>query len=247
MIAGTSLQADWQLKANEILPEKLGKTLVIAPHQDDESLGCGGTIALLRKMGFDVFVVFVSDGSMSHPNSKKYTTEKLIKLRESEAITALEILNVPRSNCTFLRLKDSKVPTIEELGFNNAVSNILLGIKKIKPQTILVPWQKDPHKDHRASWNIVNTALQQTTQKIKVLQYFIWIWALAKAEDLPTDNNVSWYKINIKQVVEIKQKAINAHISQVTDLIDDDPEGFMLSPEILNYFASPVEIFAESI
>ncbi len=247
MIAGIDLQADWQQKANELLPIKLGTTLVIAPHQDDESLGCGGTIALLRKMDIKVHVVFVSDGSMSHPNSKKYPADKLMQLRESEALHALEILNVQKENCTFLRLKDSKVPTIGADEFNAVVEAMLAIINKINPQTILMPWQKDPHKDHRASWQIVNTALQKTNMTIKVLQYFIWVWALATAEDLPTKNEVKWYKVNIAEVLNIKQKAIKAHVSQVTNLIDDDPEGFMLSPEILNYFTPPFELFAESI
>ena len=49
-----------------------GKTLVVAPHPDDESLGCGGAIVLLRKFGNEVTVLTVSDGALSHPNSKKF-------------------------------------------------------------------------------------------------------------------------------------------------------------------------------
>ena len=69
-----------------------GKTLVVAPHPDDESLGCGGAIALLRKFGREVSVLTMSDGTLSHPNSVKFPPEKLRELRENEMLAALEIL-----------------------------------------------------------------------------------------------------------------------------------------------------------
>ena len=70
---------------------QIGNALVIAPHPDDESLGCGGTIALLRQRGYSVHVLFVSDGTMSHPNSPAYPAERLRKVREAEALDALEV------------------------------------------------------------------------------------------------------------------------------------------------------------
>lgn len=243
---GTELQMEWESGATEILAEKLGGTLIIAPHPDDESLGCGGTIAILTEKGIEVNIVFVSDGSMSHPNSKKYPEKKLALLRENEAMDALKILGVPQKNCTFLKLKDGSVPTMGQDGFHGAVDLMVKEIVKTRPQTILVPWQKDPHVDHRASWKIVDEALRKTNIKVGVKQYFIWIWALAKNGDLPHAPNTKWYKIDIQNVLHIKQKAIKAHVSQTSNLIDDDPEGFTLSYEILDYFKRPFEIFIES-
>ena len=65
-----------------------GKTLVVAPHPDDESLGCGGAIALLSGFGCPVHVLFISDGTGSHPNSRKFPPPALRALRESEAQNA---------------------------------------------------------------------------------------------------------------------------------------------------------------
>ncbi|WP_262895303.1 PIG-L family deacetylase [Hymenobacter lapidiphilus] len=50
----------------------LGPTVVIAPHPDDESLGCGGLLALLARANVPVWCVLMSDGTMSHPNSAKF-------------------------------------------------------------------------------------------------------------------------------------------------------------------------------
>ena len=240
---------NWQQQATEITTEDLkqfGTTVVIAPHEDDESLGCGGTIALLRQMDVPVFVVFVSDGSKSHPNSKKFPAEKLRQLRETEALKALQILNVTSQNASFMRLKDTAVPNKTSPDFDAAVQQMMEILKGINPKTILVTWEKDPHSDHRSSWQILNQAVLQLKTKPRVLQYLIWIWELGKQADITQNEVVKWFQVNIKPVAEIKKKAVEAHLSQTTRLIDDDPEGFILSPEILAHFDYGEELFIES-
>jgi LmbE family N-acetylglucosaminyl deacetylase len=85
------------------------RALIVAPHPDDETLGCGGAIALLRSIGCDVRVLVVSDGTLSHPNSQKYPPLALRELRESETISALAVLGVDATTINFLRLPDGGV------------------------------------------------------------------------------------------------------------------------------------------
>ena len=132
----------------------IGNALVIAPHPDDESLGCGGTIALLRQHGFQVHVLFVSDGTMSHPNSPSYPAERLRQVREAEALDALRLLDVPVENVFFMRQKDTQVATTDSPTFADAVAFVHTLLTDVKPATVLVPWRRDPHRDHRASWQI---------------------------------------------------------------------------------------------
>ena len=47
---------------------KGGKALVLAPHHDDETLGCGGTLARLCQSGWHVKLVIVTDGALGDPN-----------------------------------------------------------------------------------------------------------------------------------------------------------------------------------
>ena len=111
-MSGVDFKQRWADSANDIhLSDKFfGTTVIIAPHPDDESLGCGGIIALLKKAGRLVKIIFVSDGSFSHPNSKKFTAALLMQLREKEALAAVKILGVPKKDCYFMRLKDGDVP-----------------------------------------------------------------------------------------------------------------------------------------
>ncbi|RYE28528.1 MAG: PIG-L family deacetylase, partial [Sphingobacteriaceae bacterium] len=201
--------------------------------------------ALLRNAGLPVHVIFVSDGTLSHPNSKKYPAEKLRQLRETEALNALKILNVPAANASFMRLKDRSVPTQTNPDFDAAVQQMLAELNSFQPDTILITWEKDPHPDHRAAWQILTKAVSLLEKKPLILQYLIWIWELGKQKDVSENQQVKWFWIDIKSTFQLKNKAIAAHVSQVSRLIDDDPEGFILSPEILAHFDHANELFIE--
>ncbi len=222
-----------------------GKALIIAPHQDDESLGCGGAIALLRQQQQDVAVVFVSDGSMSHPNSQKYPADARRRIREQEALDALQLLGVTDTAVSFMRWQDTQVPRTGSHQFAEAVNGMAKKIQQLAPDTVLVPWIRDPHRDHRASWEITQAALQKVNKTIRVLAYPIWVWELAAEEDWPRPDEVQVWKLDIALVLVKKKAAIAAHRSQTTRLIDDDPEGFILTEEMLAHFAYPYEIFLE--
>lgn len=225
---------------------QLGSSLVVAPHPDDETLGCGGTVALMHKQGIAVHFLFISDGSMSHPNSKQFPSEKLRDLREQEARKAVQILVGNTDHINFFRLKDSLVPDKNSALFSETVERVTRLINQVRPETIFVPWQQDPHRDHRATWEILSEAVKNATAKPRFLEYPIWFWELGKREDLELIGQMKKLAVAIDETLEIKNKALAAHVSQVTHLIDDDPEGFMLSAEVIAHFNTPRELFFES-
>ncbi len=221
-----------------------GKTLFVAPHPDDESLGCGGAIALLGKHGAEVEILVVSDGTLSHPNSAKFPKEALRNLRENELIEAAKILGVDESYITFFRYPDRNVPHEDSPQFDEAVAHCRNFLMNIKPQTIFVPWRRDPHPDHRAAYQLFSAA---KSDDVKIIEYPIWLYELAESDDAPLTTEVSAFRLDINSVVETKQRAIRAHRSQVTNLIDDDAEGFRLSEEVLRNFAAPFEIYLKIV
>ncbi|MCY7345248.1 MAG: PIG-L family deacetylase [Pyrinomonadaceae bacterium] len=219
-----------------------GKTLIVAPHPDDESLGGGGAIALLREFQKAVVVLVLSDGTLSHPNSVKFPAEKLRDLREREMLAALEILGVAADAVTFFRFQDRSVPDADSPDFKNAVERCRDYLKQTAPQTILVPWRRDPHPDHRAAYSLLKTANKDSA---KIIEYPIWLWEIAESADAPRFGEVTAKRIDISRVTEKKQRAIRAHASQTTDLIDDDPHGFRLTDDILANFADAYEVYLE--
>lgn len=219
---------------------RFGPTLIVAPHADDESLGCGGLIALLRKHNKPVSILLLSDGTLSHPNSVAYPAERLRKLREEEFTQAAAELGVSQERLFFRRYKDRSVPGEKDAGFEAAVAHISGILQQVSPQSIFVPWRRDPHPDHRAAYQLLTVA---NAGAVRLYEYPIWLAELGQADDAPAAGEVTVLRVDISTVLPQKQKAIAAHRSQTTDLITDDPEGFTLSKEMLKSFDIPYETF----
>ena len=75
--------------------------LVLAPHPDDESLGCGGLIAEHHARGHDVHVLVLTDGTGSHPHSREYPPTRLAALRMGEARDAIRALGLKEAIAKF--------------------------------------------------------------------------------------------------------------------------------------------------
>ena len=110
--------------------------------------------------------------------------------------------------------------------------------------TVLVPWRRDPHPDHRATSQLVAAALAGLPSRR--LEYVVWAWERAAPTDLPRPGEVAGWRLDIAPVLARKQAAIAAHHSQVAPgVIDDDPTGFLLSEQMLAHFARPFEVYFE--
>ena len=206
-----------------------GGLVVVAPHPDDESLGCGGLIAEACATGIDVRLIVVSDGVGSHPNSRRYPPAQLRSLREEETCRAAAALGLARSAIRFLRLPDRNVPT-QGAAAEAASDTIVAAARACNAHAICVTWRHDPHCDHAASACLVDAA-RDKLGGIRVLAYPIWGWNLPAGTEVggpPTG-----LRIDISRHLRAKVAAISAHRSQTTNLIDDDPEGFRLAPEMI--------------
>jgi LmbE family N-acetylglucosaminyl deacetylase len=222
-----------------------GRTLVAAPHPDDDVLGCGGAIGLLQKLGLPVHVVFVSDGAASHPNSRKFPPPIVRALREKEAQAGLAQLGVSSDSTSFLRLPDGALPEEGDTRFAQAVELCAAQLNAVRPDTLLLPWRRDPHPDHRATSQLFHVALGHHTGHPRVFEYPVWAWERAAEGDMPYPGEARAFRLDIQDVVDQKQKAIWAHQSQITPMIDDDPDGCLLTPEMLAHFARPGEVYLE--
>ena len=236
----------------------LESILVVAPHPDDETLGCGGAIALLRQLNIPVKVLVVSDGTQSHPNSIAYPPFALKKLRESESLAALSILGVAPEAVTFLGMPDGAVPQVRggETGMENrtdekipeeryldAIAFIERYLNSFILSTVFLPWRQDPHPDHRASWQLFITAINNLINPPRIIEYPIWDWDSQQRGDFA--DSVNAWRLDISRVLELKRQAIACYRSQISDLIDDDPDGFRLTPDLLLNFTQPWEIYFE--
>jgi LmbE family N-acetylglucosaminyl deacetylase len=226
---------------------EFGPTLVVAPHPDDEVLGCGGAIALLRQAGLPVRVLIVSDGAASHPGSVQYPPPTLGALRQAESLAGLACLGVEVDHVAFLGLPDGAVPDASATDGSLAV-DLVRGALRDWPevQTVLLPWRRDPHGDHRATSSLVTAALNTTPQAVRRLEYPIWSMVHPAPDEVPRAGEAKLFRLDAGAVRAQKRAAILAHRSQTTGMIDDATISECLTDEVLEIFAQPWELFIEA-
>jgi LmbE family N-acetylglucosaminyl deacetylase len=218
--------------------------IVVAPHPDDESLGCGGLIADACRQGLRGKVIIVSDGAGSHPNSKAYPPDRLKAVRQEEARRAgAEVGLKPEEDMLFLGLRDRYVPS-EGAEAEHAIDVLVDSARESDAGSFFVSWRHDPHCDHQASYTITREA-QRRVKGVRLFEYIVWGQTLPPSTEVgPICNG---FRIRIDpDCLKKKRRAIAAHRSQTIDLIDDDPEGFRLTQSELARFDLPYEFFLES-
>lgn len=118
----------------------MSKVLIIAPHADDEVLGCGATMAKACAKGDDVFVLICTNANVGAP---ELFCVDLIKQIRSEALYAHKLLGVKKT--FFLELPAPVLDQYPRYKMSNEISAI---IKKIGADTVYIPHRGDCHKDH---------------------------------------------------------------------------------------------------
>ncbi len=224
---------------------RLGVVVVAAPHPDDEALGCGGLLALLAARGQAAHVLFVTDGSRSHPTSPSYPAPRLAALREGEAREAVARLGLPAGAAHFLRHPDCGLPAEGTAAWEATVADVAGLLDRLGAETVVVPWRRDPHCDHVATWGLFRDAAARLARAPLWLEYPVWAWPSEDPAVPPLEGEAAAWRLDVRAVLEKKNAAVAAHRSQTTRLIDDDPEGFMLSPEMLARFRVPWELYLE--
>lgn len=217
------------------------RVLVVAPHPDDESLGCGGLLAALAGAGRSFHVVFVTDGAGSHRNSRDWPPTRLAAQREREAEEALERLGLGTAPRSFLRLPDAAMPQPGDAAYREALERLTWTISHLSPDLALLPWRRDPHRDHRDSWSLARAAIEAAGAAPDVLEYAIWLDELGTADDHPREGEAEAMAVDIQGTADRKRHAVAAHLSQTTDLVADDPDGFRLTSETIERLTGPVE------
>ncbi len=219
-----------------------GPVLVLAPHPDDETLGCGGLIAQACAEGREVQVLIVTDGAGSHPGSRAWPAARLKAQREQEARTAVAELGLPADNVHFAGLPDGQAPH-DGAAFDAAVRQIASHPAARAARTLIATWQHDPHPDHVAVSRVARAIA--AANEVRLLSYPVWGWTLPPEQPFAEPPPSGW-RLDIAQHLPSKRRAIAAHQSQTTNLIDDDPDGFRLQDEFVALFTRPFEVYLEA-
>lgn len=153
-----------------------GLMVVFAPHQDDETLGCGGLIALRRYEGWPVHVVFLTDGGGSHLNHPTTSVPAIIDRRRTEARAALAELGMESCAIHFLDEPDGTLASIDADRSSALSDRIADLLGKLQPVEVFLPCNPDASSEHDAAHGIIIQAIHRSGRRSSVWQYPIWSW-----------------------------------------------------------------------
>lgn len=172
--------------------------LVIAPHPDDEAIGCGGTICKHARKGDRLVAVFLTSGELG---LKQFTREKAWGIREKEARQAAKILGMAEP--VFLRGPDWMIGSHAA----KVAKTLRPVLRQEKPEIIYLPHEREWHPDHAAALRIVRAALKGSGLTAPALRgYEVWT-PLTKFDQVE----------DITSVMPRKLRALRAHRSQLTE------------------------------
>jgi LmbE family N-acetylglucosaminyl deacetylase len=211
------------------------RAVIVAPHPDDEVLGCGGLLQLLAEAGRPMQLISVTDGSASHPGSSRWPVERLRVVRPQESAEALRRLGLPMHRVKWLRggFSDTQVAAQE--------SELIEFIERhLRPDDVLfTTWSEDGHCDHEAVGRASAEAARRVGATCHELPVWTWHWAT------PEDVFVPWQRarkilLTPAQVAR-KRHAVHAFASQ----LEGDPDAGLvpvLAPYVLDRLLQPFEV-----
>jgi LmbE family N-acetylglucosaminyl deacetylase len=220
---------------------KEGPAVIIAPHQDDETLACGGIIARKRNEGLPVIVVFITDGSASHPGHPRFDPPAISALRREEAMAAMACLGIERTAVHFLNEPDGTLKTINAARREALVVRLAGLLAAIAPAEIFLPCNPDGSSEHDATFGFVTDALARSRIQPDIWQYPVWSWwnpVLLLRRWLATKD---CRRLPLEDYRQHKQQAILCYQSQIAPLAPDSTAA--LPPNLVDLFVTDTEFF----
>lgn len=176
---------------------------MLAPHMDDEVLGCGGTIARHALAGSKVHVIFLTDGrrgggALRAPDGTAVAAQEVVAIRKAEAQRAAQVLGV--SALTFLDAEDSLLSSDAHVGLR--LREILL---RECPDIVYLPFFMEAHPDHRAASAVLCSATHSTKLQFECRGYEVWTPLLANS------------LVRIDDTIDTKRQAMECYGSQLAE------------------------------
>jgi LmbE family N-acetylglucosaminyl deacetylase len=226
--------------------------MVVAPHPDDETLGCGVTIMRKLAAGAPVMVVIATDGRRSS-SSKVVSPDQLVEIRRAEVLEAARRLGLERRDVVFLNFEDQRLE-----GQLAALSERLAAlVDNFRPEELLVSSVLDRHADHHAVGQAVRGLLADGRLGCRVAEYPMGFWrtmpwrtrprgphrvAAAFARGAATIARLRPELVRTEGYLERKRHVLDAYASQLTNLTGE-AEWWTLDGPFLAQFLGRHEVF----
>jgi LmbE family N-acetylglucosaminyl deacetylase len=219
-----------------------GSILIVSPHPDDETFGCGGLISLKKSLHTDIFILFLTNGEKAHRGCCDTSVATIAAARLQCAKKVCCNLGICPENLIYLGLPDGAIPDKEDEGFGEAVDRLAATVSAIAPKEIYVTAEFDCWPDHARAARLTKEAVRRWAGEGKLFFYPIWMWHNLRLRDLGLLMGWQALRLDIRPVREKKQTAIKQYLAAINPgcgvpYCGNLPSGF------LNPFHKDYEIF----
>lgn len=142
--------------------------LIIAPHPDDEVIGCGGLITRLVAEGHPPHIIILTGGENSHQGCCTSSHNEIKNARRELTRNALNILGVKEEYIHELDFPDGGISATHP-----EADKLSCLISKISPDIIFVPHWGEGWPDHVNTARIIKDMVSDDTQ---IYEYCVWMW-----------------------------------------------------------------------
>jgi N-acetylglucosamine malate deacetylase 1 len=231
-----------RLSCRPYLPPS-GGALIVAPHADDEALGCGGLIAAQVRAGRSIEVVYLTDSAGSHPGHPSLSAPALAAMRRREALAALAVLGVGPERVHFLDMPDGTLDRLSTDAARSLTRRLEQLMRSLRPSEVFTPYRHGGSTEHTAAWRLTAAAIAASGGGT-MIEYPIWAWW----NPFRLIHRLGWrrgnFKLSLGSWRAVKIRALACHHSQVVAIPPD--RNPVLPASLARACCGPTEFFFSS-
>lgn len=183
------------------------KILIIAPHPDDEVLGCGAYIGKCARAGHHPYVLIITRGT-----PKYYSEDRIVNVRK-EALEAHNILGVKET-----RFLEYHAPELDQTPISDIANDIVAIIRELKIDTLFLPHRGDIHNDHSIVFKAGLVAARPVGQySVKDIYCYETLSETEWAAPFGDDAFIPTFFTNVEDTFPLKLEAMKCFKSQLRD------------------------------
>jgi len=202
---------------SRLFPQDDMPVVVLAPHADDETLGCGALLASRAARGAPAHVVFISD-SASPQWAPEASPAARAARRRAEALAAVAALGMSPTQLDFLDAPDGTLDRLDLDVRTRTLTDLAAILRRQKPARVLVPFLGGGSTEHDAVFWIAREACVIAALAPEIWEYPVWAWwnpLRLRGQLLRAREN---HRLDTAPWRDAKRCALQAHASQAATL-----------------------------
>lgn len=176
-IVRSAYAARLRARSRPLVLRREGPLLVLAPHPDDEALGCGALLSERAACGSPTIVGYFTSGEASHRGHSTLAPADVALLRQAEARKAMASIGLPAESLRFCGAPDGRLNALSQDERAAWIERLASLLAETRPAELMLPCRNDGSSEHEAMFELVRRAVAASPGPTpRILEFPIWAW-----------------------------------------------------------------------